>query len=151
MLRYPCSWRTWARLGSRKRTLFISRAYHESVWATTELPTIAGTTKKVHARAPRSPTSPRAGISTSHPRRAVFPEFSWRRMKPTPKLKYIRDHDEANNQLLHLRGSLGFDLEWKPTRRVGQEPRIAVVQLSSQDLILVMQISAMSSTLVISS
>ena len=59
---------------------------------------------------------------------------------------YITHHFIANNALSNLPpGPLGFDLEWRPNYVKGapQNP-VAVVQLASADIVLVLQISKMS-------
>jgi hypothetical protein len=62
-------------------------------------------------------------------------------------MHYIRDYDEANQQVAQLQpGHYGFDLEWKPTYVKGQpENRVAIVQLANNQTILLIQVSAMRS------
>lgn len=73
--------------------------------------------------------------------------YSYRDFKPTVKLHYIRDYDEANVAVEKLQpGAYGFDLEWKPTFVKGQsENRTALVQLANDKDILLIQVSALKS------
>ncbi|KIJ68667.1 hypothetical protein HYDPIDRAFT_81491 [Hydnomerulius pinastri MD-312] len=75
-----------------------------------------------------------------------FPQYSWRDRTSNPTLLYITDHRVANAQLDRLpHGPLGFDLEWRPNYRKGErENPVAVVQLASADIVMLLQISAMS-------
>lgn len=77
--------------------------------------------------------------------RPVLPAYSWRAKSAHAKLFYVRDHLEANAIVSKLgSGPLGFDLEWKPNFVKGQpENPVAVVQLSSEDTIVLFQVIAM--------
>jgi len=76
----------------------------------------------------------------------ILPVYSWRTQSSNPQLFYIRDHRQVDLTIARLRnGPLGFDLEWRPNFIKGQlENPVALVQLSNQDTILLIQISAMS-------
>jgi hypothetical protein len=75
-----------------------------------------------------------------------FPIYSWRDQSLKSRLLYITNHELANAQLALLpQGLLGFDLEWKPNFRKGQQENpVALVQLATHDTVLLLQISAMS-------
>ncbi|THH29711.1 hypothetical protein EUX98_g4471 [Antrodiella citrinella] len=77
---------------------------------------------------------------------AVRMLYSYKEFTPTPTLVYTRHEEEANDLVQALRGPLGFDLEWRVVIRRGMpfiDRRTAVVQLSDEKMILVIQISAM--------
>ncbi|KAF8807243.1 ribonuclease H-like protein [Phlegmacium glaucopus] len=84
-------------------------------------------------------------IDKSPPRPAPTKAYSWQEYNSLAKMLYIRDHQQANEELSKLNATvLGFDLEWKPTfYRGGKENRVALVQLANHDTILLLQISAM--------
>ena len=84
-------------------------------------------------------------IDKSLPRPAPTAAYSWRNLHPDARLAYIRDHAVANDELARLpHGVYGFDLEWKPTFVAGQpEHPVALVQLASDKVILLIQLSAM--------
>ena len=72
------------------------------------------------------------------------PFYSWRNIHPEAKCHYVRDVHQANTLVGLLQGPVGFDLEWKPTFRKGQpENPVSLIQLANQDLILLIQVSAM--------
>jgi hypothetical protein len=73
------------------------------------------------------------------------PLYSWRARSASTRLVYIRDNRKADLEVLNLRGPLGFDLEWRPNFIKGQvENRVALVQLSDKNTILLIQVSAMA-------
>ncbi|KIM85515.1 hypothetical protein PILCRDRAFT_367306 [Piloderma croceum F 1598] len=80
------------------------------------------------------------------PDRPILPTYSWRTKSSNAQLFYIRDHHHVNLTIPRLRnGPLGFDLEWRPNFIKGQlENPVALVQLSNEDTILLIQISAMT-------
>ncbi|KAF9229578.1 ribonuclease H-like protein [Gyrodon lividus] len=82
----------------------------------------------------------------SSPPKQQLPIYSWRDRILNPTLLYITNHQVANAQLACLpQGPLGFDLEWRPNYHKGQkENPVAVVQLASSDIVVLLQISAMS-------
>jgi len=75
----------------------------------------------------------------------VYDLYSWTTNSPKSRLVYIRDHEMAEHELSQLRpGPLGFDLEWKPNYfKGGIENPVALVQLASEDKILLIQVTAM--------
>ena len=77
-----------------------------------------------------------------------LPMYSWRAKSPNARLVYTRDADEANAELEKLQpGPLGFDMEWKPNTVVGQTPNpVALVQLANDEMVILVQVSAMTST-----
>lgn len=79
------------------------------------------------------------------PRPAPTKAYSWKEYNPLAKRLYIRDHEQANEELSKLNATvLGFDLEWKPNFfRGNKENPVALVQLANYDTILLLQISAM--------
>lgn len=97
---------------------------------------------------PEEPGSLTATVNKSEPR-PVLPAYSWREKSIHARLFYVRDHTEANAIVTRLgRGPLGFDLEWRPNFVKGRpENPVAVVQLSSQDTIVLFQVSAMQGVL----
>lgn len=75
----------------------------------------------------------------------VWPIYSWRAKSAGTRLVYIRDIQQADFEVVKLRGPLGFDLEWRPNYVKGQlQNPVALVQLSSEDTILLVQVSAMT-------
>lgn len=84
--------------------------------------------------------------ASAQPPQPVLPAYSWRLRSPRTNLIYIRDCNFANQAIQDLRGqSFGFDLEWKPIfRKEQRENPVALVQIASDDTILLIQLSAMS-------
>jgi hypothetical protein len=82
---------------------------------------------------------------SKQPDRPILPTYSWRTKSSNAQLFYIRDHRQVDLTIARLRnGPLGFDLEWRPNFIKGQlENPVALVQLSNEDTILLIQISAM--------
>jgi hypothetical protein len=82
------------------------------------------------------------------PERPIWPTYSWRAKNINPRLLYIRDHRQADAAIVRLRkGPLGFDLEWRPNFIKGHpENPVALVQLSTENTILLIQIYVMEST-----
>lgn len=79
------------------------------------------------------------------PRPAPTLSYSWKERCPDAQLLYIRDAELANKELSILApGTFGFDLEWKPNfvKGAGENP-VALVQLANDEIILLLQISAM--------
>lgn len=81
------------------------------------------------------------------PPKPILPLYSWRGISSHTNLLYIRNCTEADLEVSKLGGgTLGFDLEWRPTFVKGHpENPVALVQLANEDTILLIQISAMSS------
>ena len=78
----------------------------------------------------------------------LYDLYSWRQISPTSRLVYIKDPRHVDLELSRLKpGPLGFDLEWKPTftKRTPENP-VAVVQLASDDTILLIQLTSMKRT-----
>ncbi len=69
--------------------------------------------------------------------------YSWE--KSGARLHYITDLAIAEREVSRLRpGPLGFDMEWKPMKSVGQPANlVALIQLASSNTILLIQVSAM--------
>ncbi|TFK76823.1 ribonuclease H-like protein [Pluteus cervinus] len=87
-----------------------------------------------------------AAPSTKPPtKQPQLPLYSWRTYSPNARLVYLRDHQQADNEIAQLNpGLLGFDLEWRPTYVKGYpENPVALVQLASDNTILLLQIKAM--------
>ena len=86
---------------------------------------------------------------TKKPERPIWPTYSWRAKNTNAQLFYVTDHRQVDLALVKLpTGPLGFDLEWRPNFIKGQlENPVALVQLSNEDTILLIQISAMQGTL----
>ncbi|KAH9915179.1 ribonuclease H-like domain-containing protein [Epithele typhae] len=85
---------------------------------------------------------PQAGPSKSR----LSSVYSYTRFKPSPAVVYTRDEEEANEMVRVMPGPLGFDLEWVVHFRRGKAPRenrTALLQLSSERIILLVQLSAM--------
>ncbi|KAF8581808.1 ribonuclease H-like protein [Ramaria rubella] len=73
-----------------------------------------------------------------------LPLYSYKLHSPAPVRLYIRDATQADEQVLKLTGPLGFDLEWRVIFRKGAtERKTAVLQLSDEHTILIIQLSAM--------
>jgi hypothetical protein len=86
--------------------------------------------------------------SSKKPERPIWPTYSWRTKSINTQLFYIRDHRQADLAIVKLRkGPLGFDLELRPNFIKGQlENPVALVQISNEDTILLIQICAMTGT-----
>ncbi|KAH9945604.1 ribonuclease H-like domain-containing protein [Amylocystis lapponica] len=93
---------------------------------------------------PSSSNADTAPVEEGPPPR-VYDVYSWKVKSPNARLIYIRDLDIANVEIAKLRpGPFGFDLEWKPNYRKGEVPNpVALVQIGSADVILLIQVSAM--------
>ncbi|KAF9498054.1 ribonuclease H-like protein [Pleurotus eryngii] len=73
--------------------------------------------------------------------------YSWRARNPDVELLYIRDVDIANLELdrMSTLSAVGFDQEWRPTFIKGlPENPVSLIQLASDDLVLLLQVSAMN-------
>lgn len=81
------------------------------------------------------------------PPERVYDLYSWKTLAPDTRLAYIRDPEIAEFELSKLRpGPLGFDLEWKPNYFKGEmQNPVALVQLATEDTILLIQVTAMRS------
>lgn len=79
------------------------------------------------------------------PERPVWPTYSWRSKGTHANLIYIRNCEHANIVLDRFKKSpVGFDLEWRPNYTKGQlENPVALCQLSNDEEILLVQVSAM--------
>lgn len=115
--------------------------YPESVAtlsSTTSATTSAGTTPAEENSAEEPKPPPR-----------VYPLYSWRTQAPNTRLVYIRDLQTAETEVARLKpGPLGFDLEWKPNWQKGQQENpVALVQLASEDTVLLIQVSAIRGTM----
>lgn len=73
--------------------------------------------------------------------------YSWRSFQPPITFEYVTDCDRANELLAALEPcALGFDVEWKPGFLKGQpENKVALIQLANNDVIYLLQVSAMRS------
>src|SRR6266702_3919058 len=97
-------------------------------------------------------TGPRAvGGSTD----SLVP-YDWRTFTANAQLHYIRSESTANECIARIAShpsplAIGLDCEWRPTFAPGRpENPIALVQLACDDEILLVQVSAMSGTVYIS-
>lgn len=77
-----------------------------------------------------------------------FEAYSYEKQSPGTRLVYIRDAARADEEIAKLEsGPLGFDLEWRPNFIKGRkENPVALVQIASKDVILLIQVSAIGST-----
>ena len=77
----------------------------------------------------------------------VYDLYSWSNKSPSTRLVYIQNVDAANQAIAQLNTKvLGFDLEWKPNFVKGRpENPVALVQLASAELILLIHVSYMHS------
>lgn len=75
----------------------------------------------------------------------VYPLYDWSTIAPYTNLHYITDLAAAEAALARFQpGLVGFDLEWKPNWRRGQQENpVALVQLANKETILLLQITAM--------
>ena len=73
--------------------------------------------------------------------------YSWRTFHPPIGFEYITDCDRADEVLAVLEPcALGFDAEWKPAFQKGQpENKVALIQLANDEVIYLLQVSAMQS------
>jgi len=73
--------------------------------------------------------------------------YSWRSSQPPINFEYVTDCDRANELLAVLEPcTLGFDVEWKPAFLKGQpENKVALIQLANNEVIYLLQVSAMQS------
>ena len=78
----------------------------------------------------------------------LLPKYSWWDRSTSPALFYFTNHHEADAHLARLpHGHLGFDLEWRPNFRKGQqENRVALVQLATADTVILLHIYHMTRT-----
>ncbi|KAI0063662.1 ribonuclease H-like protein [Artomyces pyxidatus] len=67
--------------------------------------------------------------------------YSYADYKPKPTVLYIDTEEEANEQVVKLRGPIGFDLEWPYDSRTEISGRVALVQLCDDNLILLIHVS----------
>ncbi|KZT06265.1 uncharacterized protein LAESUDRAFT_759455 [Laetiporus sulphureus 93-53] len=76
----------------------------------------------------------------------VYKLYHWKVHAPNARLVYIRDAQTADHELSQLGdGPLGFDMEWKPAFYKGQKANpVALIQLANDDVILLLQVSAMN-------
>ncbi|EIN14444.1 ribonuclease H-like protein [Punctularia strigosozonata HHB-11173 SS5] len=76
----------------------------------------------------------------------ALPVFSYKNARPAPVVVYTRHEEEANDLVGSLHGPVGFDMEWKlffgRDRRL-IERRTALVQLCDNNMIMLIQVSAM--------
>lgn len=77
----------------------------------------------------------------------MYDIYSWSNISPTTRLVYCQNADAANEAIAQLNSKvLGFDLEWKPNFIKGRpENPVALVQLASADLVLLIHIFHMPS------
>lgn len=77
----------------------------------------------------------------------VYDLYSWSNKSPSTRLVYIQNAEAANQAIAQLNTKvLGFDLEWKPNFVKGRpENPVALVQLASAELILLIHVSYMHS------
>lgn len=77
----------------------------------------------------------------------VYDIYSWSNISPTTRLVYCQNADATNEAIAQLNSKvLGFDLEWKPNFIKGRpENPVALVQLASADLVLLIHIFHMPS------
>lgn len=79
----------------------------------------------------------------------VIYDFHWSLFFPRAQVVYITSVEAANAEILrlwteHPYSVVGFDLEWKPrVGKRGQDNPVALVQLGSEERILLVQVSAM--------
>ncbi|KAI8983422.1 ribonuclease H-like domain-containing protein [Trametes punicea] len=75
----------------------------------------------------------------------VYDVYSWSTKSPQTRLVYIQNVNTANKAISQLDTKvLGFDLEWKPNYIKGMpENPVALVQLASEHLILLIHVSYM--------
>jgi hypothetical protein len=73
--------------------------------------------------------------------------YSWRTFQPPITLEYVTDCDRADELLATLEPCVvGFDVEWKPVFLKGQpENKVALIQLANNEIIYLLQVSAMES------
>lgn len=89
--------------------------------------------------------------ATPKPPERIYDLYSWKTQSPHTRLVYIRDPSVAEYELSQLRpGPLGFDLEWKPNYSKGALPNpVALVQLATEDTILLVQVTAMRGLMIL--
>ncbi|RXW16585.1 hypothetical protein EST38_g9261 [Candolleomyces aberdarensis] len=92
-----------------------------------------------------SPIPQASAIEKLPPRPAPTCGYVWREWSPNATVVYLRNSDEANRHLSTMTpGCIGFDLEWKPVFAKGaQENPVALVQLANDDMIYLVQVTAM--------
>lgn len=73
--------------------------------------------------------------------------YSWRTFFPPINFEYITDWERADEVLGTLEPcAFGFDVEWKPGFLKGQpENKVALIQLANNEVIYLLQVSAMQS------
>ena len=73
--------------------------------------------------------------------------YSWRAFEPQPSFEYVTDCERADELLTALQPcAFGFDVEWKPVFLRGQpENKVALIQLANNEVVYLLQVSAMQS------
>ncbi len=122
--------------------------------ATAPLP-ITRTTSDIENQ-PAIATAATAGEASSSaapapapPEKETLPLYSYKQYPLIPAVVYTRHEEEANDLVGCLKGPLGFDLEWPVSFRRGRAPQewpTALVQICDSRMIVLIQVSAMSST-----
>ncbi len=77
----------------------------------------------------------------------VYDLYSYTIKSPNTQLRYIQTVEAADEAISRLNAKvLGFDLEWRPNFiRGNPENPVALVQLASEDTILLIHVALMSS------
>ncbi|KAJ2994348.1 hypothetical protein NUW54_g7565 [Trametes sanguinea] len=101
-----------------------------------------GSSSPAAAESSESQSSPE--IQPQQPTR-VYDIYSWKAKSPSTRLVYIQNAAAADQAISQLNSKiLGFDLEWKPNFVKGRaENPVALVQLASEHLILLIHVSYM--------
>ena len=109
--------------------------------------TVTQTTLVVEDNVAEGPSEGITAQQTTQPKRE-YAQYMWSAKTPNARLVYIRDLEQAEAELARFKpGLVGFDMEWKPCFYKGQQENpVALIQVSNEDTILLIQISAMSST-----
>ena len=103
-------------------------------------------TQAVSSSTVTATTSPQEEAAAKPPPR-VYDLYSWRTKAPRTRLVYIRDLQTADEEIARFKpGPCGFDLEWRPVFRKGQQENpVALVQLANEDTVLLIQVTAIHS------
>lgn len=128
---------------TRRRLAYYSTARLTMSDSFSEAQTVTELTSEAGASAVTESPNPDAPPPRPKPTKL----YSWRARNPDAQLLYIRDVDIANLELdrMSTLSAVGFDQEWRPTFIKGlPENPVSLIQLASDDLVLLLQVSAMN-------
>ncbi|KIM92426.1 hypothetical protein PILCRDRAFT_810481 [Piloderma croceum F 1598] len=124
-------------VGSRSKT---TSSPHDTMMGASA-PTVESTHKGINDLFKDAPTTSSNSKLYTQP----LPPYSYKDYSPMPTTVYTQHEEEANDLVETLKGPLGFDMEWRVIfRRGAGERKTALIQLSDERTILLMQVSSMT-------